>query len=68
MIAAYRQRDRALGHRMMNTLIDALSRAVPAQLPELITLREVRLPKRRLGQARPRRSGREPASQPRARG
>ena len=38
MIAAYRERDRALGHRMMNTLIDALSRDVPAQLTELITL------------------------------
>jgi transposase len=38
MIAAYRQPDRALGHRMMNTLIQALSAGIPAALTELITL------------------------------
>ena len=35
MIAAYRQRDRALGHRMMSTLIDALTTGVPTALTEL---------------------------------
>ena len=38
MIAAYRQSDRALGHRTMSKLIDALSDRVPAELTELITL------------------------------
>ncbi len=38
MITAYRDTDRATGHRTMSTLIDALSCGVPAALTELITL------------------------------
>jgi hypothetical protein len=38
MITAYRDTDRAAGHRTMSTLIDALSGGVPAALTELITL------------------------------
>jgi transposase len=38
MIGAYREPERAKGRRLMTTLIDALSRGVPAALTELITL------------------------------
>jgi transposase len=38
MIAAYREPDRTKGRTLMSTLIDALSRGVPAALTEIITL------------------------------
>ena len=38
MIIAYREPDRAKGRTLMSSLIDALSRGVPAALTELITL------------------------------
>jgi transposase len=38
MIRAYREPDRARGRQLMSSLIDALSRGVPAALTELITL------------------------------
>jgi transposase len=38
MIAAYREPDRRRGRQLMTTLINALSRGVPAALTELITL------------------------------
>jgi transposase len=38
MIGAYREPDRARGRQLMSSLIDALSRGVPAALTELITL------------------------------
>ncbi len=38
MVAAYREPDRTRGRQLMAQLIDALSRAVPAALTELITL------------------------------
>jgi len=38
MIAAYRDPDRASGKQLMSSLIDALSKGVPAALTELITL------------------------------
>src|SRR5829696_6227525 len=38
MIAAYREPDRAQARTLMSSLIDALSRGVPAALTELITL------------------------------
>jgi len=38
MIGAYRQPDRARGHRLMSTLIQALSTGVPSELIELTTL------------------------------
>ncbi|GAA4829209.1 ISL3 family transposase [Luteimicrobium xylanilyticum] len=38
MITAYRHRDRAQGRALMNSVIDSLSRGVPAGLSELVTL------------------------------
>lgn len=38
MISAHRDTDRAVGPRVMSTLIDALNSAAPVELPELITL------------------------------
>jgi transposase len=38
MISAYREPDRARGRQLMTSLIDALSRDVPAALGELLTL------------------------------